>query len=534
MKSNIIKYIFSFIVIGLVVYSIYLLYGKKDDVQNDIETVGNINQEPQIITSLRLPIVSFDTMNPILSKNQNIQDIARLVYEPLLTIDENYKIQLCLAKEWTKVNDTSYVIKLKDNIKWQDGNMLTAKDVQFTIDRLKDENVSSIYAYNVQYVIGVEVIDDNTIRINLAGEVPFFEYNLTFPIMSYRYYENEDFVTTTKNNHPVGTGRFKVTLDNEDIVLKQNQNWWNKENDLAKLTEIHIMKYGNMGEVYNAFKIGSIDLLTTESLEIENYIGTIGYNEKQYRGRKLDYIAFNCSNRELANKEVRQAISYAIDKQNIISAIYANKYYISNFPLSEENYLYNAEKLTNEYNLEKAKSILEENGWQYKQRTWQKVKDYKTMRLKFNLVVNSSNSERVAVAENIKNSLESNLGITITIIKASDAQYKKYLESKNYDMILTGVYSGYSPDLSSYFGENNLANYANENVQALMQEIKNISDEKVLKEKYNALIDIYKDEIPYVYLYNNRESLVCSNNLRGDIKPNNYNLFYNIGSWFRQ
>lgn len=534
MKSNIIKYIFTVIVIILVIYAIYTLYGKKEDTQNELEIVETTNQEAEIITDIRVPVVNFDTINPILSKNQNIQNISRLIYEPLLNVDENYKIELCLAKEWTKVSDTSYVIKIKENIKWQDGNTLTAKDVQFTIDRLKDSNVSSIYAYNVQYVISVEVIDEYTIRINLSKEVPFFEYNLTFPIMSYKYFENEDFITTAKNEHPVGTGRFKVTIDNGNIILKQNQNWWNKEEDTTKLTQIQIIKYANMGEVYNAFKIGNIDLLTTESLETENYIGTIGYNIKEYRGRKLDYIAFNCEDNVLANKEVRQAISYAIDKQNIVSAIYSDKYYISNFPLDFGSYVYETEKVTYEYNIEKAKNILQENGWKFSNKTWQKVKDYRTLRLKFNLVVNASNTSRVAVAENIKNSLENNLGITINIIKATDSQYQKYLENKNYDMILTGVYSSYSPDVTTYFGDNNLANFNNENAIQLINEINDITDEKVLKEKYNSLIDIYKEEMPYIYLYYNKNSLICSPNLMGDIKPNSYNIFYNIGSWYRQ
>jgi len=505
---------------------------KKKRFGNDVQIVNTQQEHMEIITSIRLPIVNFDTINPILSKNQNVQDICRLVYEPLLNIDENYKIELCLAKEWSKVSDTSYLIKLKENIKWNDGKTLTAKDVQFTIDRLKDPNVSSIYSYNVQYVIGLEVIDDYTIRINLSQAVPFFEYNLTFPIMSHQYYENEDFATTSKNEHPVGTGRFKVALDNGNVMLKQNQNWWNKENESTKLTEIQLIKYANMGEVYNAFKIGNLDVVTTESLQIENYIGTIGYNVKECKGRELDYLAFNCNNEELANKEVRQAISYAIDKQNIVSAIYNDKYYISNFPLDYGSYVYEKDKVTFEYNVDKARNILQENGWQLKNKTWQKAQNYRTLRLKFNLVVNSSNEQRVLVAENIKNSLENNLGIKINIIKATDSQYQQYLQNKNYDMILTGVYSSYSPDVSNYFSQNNLANYNNQTAQQLIQEINNIADEKLLKEKYNNLIDIYKDEMPYVFLYYNRESLLYSTKLMGDLKPNSYNAFWGVGSWY--
>lgn len=531
MKSNIIKYIFAALVIGLVVYSTYLLYGKKTNIENNIETTV-VEDDTEIITNIRIPVVDFDTINPIISKNQSIQNISRLVYEPLLTIDENYKIELCLAKEWTKVNATSYIVKIKDNIKWQDGNKFTAKDIQFTIDRLKDGNVNSLYASNVQEVIGVEVIDDSTIRINLSKEVPFFEYNLTFPIMSYRYFENEDFVNTSKNNHPVGTGRFKVTIENQNIVLKQNQNWWNIKENPTKLTEIYITKYGNMGEVYKAFKIGNIDLLTTDNIDLENYIGTIGYNVKEYNGRKLDFIAFNCENDALT-KEVRQAISYAIDKQNIVSGIYKNKYKISNFVLDYGSYLYGENKVNYEYNIDKARQTLETNGWNYSQKAWRKTKDYKTLRLRFDLVVNSENAKRVEVAENIKNSLE-NLGIKINVIKANNSQYQRYLQNKNYDMLLTGIYTSYSPNLSTYFGADNLAKFTNSTMEGLINEVNNITDEKVLKEKYNQIIQIYNEEMPYVYLYNSNCSFVYSAKLMGEIKPNSFNIYEGIGSWYRQ
>lgn len=531
MKSNIIKYIFAVVVIGLVVYSAYILYGKKDNQEKRIEPT-EVEDDTEIITNIRVPVVNFDTINPILSRNQSIQNMSRLIYEPLLNIDENYKIELCLAKECSKVSPTSYIVKVKDNIKWQDGNMLTAKDIQFTIDRLKEGNVESLYASNVQEVIGVEVIDDSTIKINLVKEVPFFEYNLTFPIMSYRYFENEDFVNTSKNNHPVGTGRFKVTLDNGNIVLKQNQNWWNIKDNPTKLTEIYITKFGNMGEVYNAFKIGNIDLITTENFEVENYIGTIGYNVKEYNGRKLDFIAFNCE-KETLTQEVRKAICYAIDKQNIVSGIYKDKYKISNYVLDYGSYLYGENKVNYEYNIDKAKQVLESNGWNYSQKAWRKTKDYKTLKLRFDLVVNSENAKRVEVAQNIKNSLE-NLGIKINIIKTNSSQYKKYLENKNYDIILTGTYTSYSPDLSTYFGTDNLAKFANSNMESLIKEVNNITDEKVLKEKYNQIVQIYNEEMPYIYLYNSNCSFIYSAKLMGEINPNSFNIYEGIGSWYRQ
>lgn len=532
MKSNIIKYIFIIIVVVLIGCASYLIYGQKNEEPNK-SVIEETEEETKIITNIRAPIISFDTINPILSKNQNIQDISRLIYEPLLDITSDNKIAMCLAKEWTKQSNTSYVIKLKENIKWHDGNELVAKDVQFTIDRLKEIGANSIYAYNVEKVISVEVIDKNTIKINLNEEVPFFEYNLTFPIMSHYYYENEDFVNTEKNNKPVGTGRFKVSENSAKITLKKNDNWWKYEAEETKLEEIQLIKYQSMGEVYNAIKTGNIDLFTTKTTSLEEYIGTIGYNKKEYYGRNLDYIAFNCEENVLSNVEVRKAISYLINKENIVAGIYKGAYYKANFPLEFGSYLYEDKKVSYETNEERARSILGQAGWMYNKKIWQRVKDYRTQKLRFDLVVNSSNEARVQVAENIKQTLVE-FGIDINIRKVSDSQYQNYLQNKNYDMILTGVYSGLSPDLSPYFGENNIANFNNKEVRSLINDVKNIQDEKVLKEKYSRIVEIYEEEMPYVFLYYSKNTLVYRPNLVGELNPNRYNVYEGIGTWYRQ
>lgn len=531
MKSNIFKYVFTLVVICLVIYAIYLIYSEDNNKEQEI-LKQETTQETLIITNIRVPVVSFDTINPILSKNQNIQDLSRLVFEPLLNITKDNKVELCLAKEWTKQSDTSYVVKLKENIKWHNGDTLTAKDVQFTIDKLKDPAVSSIYTYNVEKVIGVEVIDDSTIKINLSEEVPFFEYNLTFPIMSYKYFENEDFVNSSKNNNPVGTGMFKISNVNGNIVLKRNENWWNFESEETKLEQIQIIKYDTMGEVYNAFKIGNIDLFTTKTTYLEEYIGTIGYNKKEYFGRSLDYISFNCGENVLANVEIRKAINSLINKQNIVDGIYKG-YYIANFPLEYGSYLYEDKKVSYEYNVETARNILGQAGWEYKNKAWRRTQNYRTQKLRFDLVVCSDNEARVQVAENIKQML-TDFGIQINVKKVSQEAYQKYLQNKNYDMILTGVNRGISPDLSYYFAQNNSSNFYNEEMNQLLNEVKNIRDENILKEKYKRIIEIYEEQMPYVFLYYNKNTLVYSTGLVGEFNPNMYNIYEGIGTWYRR
>lgn len=531
MKTNFIKYIFILVVIILIGFAVYTIYKEEDIPQNQIPA-ENIEQEVAVATDLRLAIVGFDTMNPILSNNKNVQDISRLIFESLLTVDENYKLKLCLAKEWSRTGDTSYIIRLRDDVKWQDGSKLTAKDVQFTIDRLKD--TPSIYSYNVQHVIGVEIIDEYTLKINLDQKIPFFEYNLTFPILSNNFYLDQDFVNTDKNKTPVATGMYKITSnEGSTITLKKNKNWWGLSEKDAKIETIIINLYNSMGEAYNSFKIGNIDLITTQSINIEDYIGTIGFNKKEYKGREYDFLAINCANNLLSREEVRKAISFSIDKNSIISNVYNGKYYNCNFPLDFDTWIYEEDSSSSGYNLEQAKQVLIDNGWEYKYNYWQKYENYKTIRLSFNLLVNSENSQRVSVAEIIKSNLES-LGIRIKIISVPAKQFNNYLESRNYDLILTGTNVSIGPDLSTYFGNNNLANYQNEEVTSIINDLPNISDENMLKQKYKRLSEIYKTEVPYISLYFNRGTVAYSSNLIGELSPNNYNIFYNIDKWYRQ
>lgn len=471
-------------------------------------------------------------MNPLLSNNRNVQEISRLLYEPLLTLGENYELQPNLAKEWSKTGDTSYILKLRDDVKWQDGSKVTANDVQFTIDRLKD--TPSIYSYQVIHVIGVDVIDEYTIRINLDTVVPFFEYNLIFPILSKNNYLNQDFTNAELNKMPWSNSMYKiVSNEGSTITLKKNENYWNKAQKDAKIETIIINLYSSMGEAYNSFKLGNVDIISTQNLNVEEYIGTMGYQKKEYKGREFDFIAMNCTDSLLSRSEVRKAVSYAIDKSGVMSSVYGGKYYMAEFPLDYGNWSYTSNNSSIGYNPDQAKQVLMDQGWQYKYGTWQKVENYRTIRLNLEMVVNSENASQVAASEIIKSNLE-NIGIKLKLIKVTAKQYTNYLTNKNYMMILTGINIGMSPDLSTYLGDNNLANYHTQEVTTLMSELNNITNNnEAVKEKITQLAEIYKNEIPYISLYFNKNTVLYSNNLMGEIKPNNYSLFYGIENWYR-
>ena len=521
MKGNFVKYIFILFIIVIVVAVIY----KSNESENvQIEEPTTSQTEEEIVKEITLGVAEFDTMNPILSQNKHVQEISRIIFEPLLELDKEYKLQKCLAKDWAKTSENTYLVKIRNDVKWSDGSQFVVEDVIFTIEKIKQ--VSSIYSSNVQNIASVEKVDEDTIKITLNQEVPFFEYNLIFPIMSRTYYEGQDFSSTDKNSAPIGTGKYKIIQSiSNAIILNKNEHYTREDLSLEKIT---ISKYDTLGELYNAFKLGKIDVITTTNIGIENYIGTIGFNKQEVTGREFDFLALNTQNAVLANAEVRNAISYAINRENIVASLYNSKYKVTDYPLDYGNWLA-GESENISYNPDFAKQILEQNGWVFKYNKWQKTQNYYTRTLSFKIVVQASNQARITVAEMIKADLEA-IGMKVTIVKANDNQYQYYLKNKNYDSIITGTTSSLSPNLATYFSA---SNFSNDELNTLMNEVKNITKEDLLKEKYTRIRQIFNEQKPYIGLYSSYYSVASSWALIGNITPNWYNIFIDIDNWYK-
>ncbi len=533
MGKNLFRYIFILFVIILIIIAVYYL--KKDNKTEDNNNIDNAEAAQTMLTDLRLAIVSLDTMNPILSHNQNVQDISKLICEPLFNITENYKLEPCLATEWAKSDEKTYLVKLRDNVYWQDGTKFTVEDVKFTIDQIKDGDNESLYAYNLSNVIEIEMIDELTLKIILDKAEPFFEYELTFPILSKNFYNDEDFRETEKNRYPLGTGMYKFTaIDDGKMELSKNENWWNIGNKNARIEKIIVNLYDSMGEVYNDFRLGNIDVVTTNTLIVENYIGTIGFNKIDCRGREYNYLVLNCKNKFLKDSDVRSAINYAIDTQSIINSVFYGRYYDAKFPLDYGSFAYTVID-TDMYDREKAEKIMKDDGWELKNKVWQKKIGGYIQQLSLNLVVCTEDENWVKAAEMIKRQLE-DFGIKIEIIEVSEKTYNRYLDSKsNYDLIITGTYNSNKPDLDNFLGKGNPSNFVDdEDIGDSLEEAKNITDYNLLHEKYAKLIEEYMEEYPFIGLYRNKNTVVYTPSLRGNISPNNYFVYYNIDTWYRQ
>ncbi|MCF0124432.1 MAG: hypothetical protein HUJ68_01515, partial [Clostridia bacterium] len=282
----------------------------------------------------------------------------------------------------------------------------------------------------------------------------------------------------------------------------------------------------------SAYKMGAIDLVATGNGNLQEYIGTIGYSSKEMKGRTHTFLALNNSNYFLGKQEVRKAISYSLDKNNLVATVFGDKGYTSSFPLDYGSWLCQEQDASSGYNPEHAGEILIEAGWTLRSGVWQKIENYKTQKLALNLLVKANDQTKVLVAENIKNQL-ANQGIIINIIQAQEQQYNEMINARNYDIALCSMIMAPSPNMETYFGEGNLSNYINMEVNTILEETKNTTDRNIILEKYKRLIEIYKTDMPYISLYNNKYIVAYNSALVGEITPNWFYQFYGIEGWYK-
>ena len=518
--SNFIKIIFVILIIGIVVFLSVLLINSKDSgIEN--KTVISNDEDDEIQSDLRIAMADLDTLNPILSTNRNVYEFTKVIYEPLVSLDANYRKEYALAEKIEKRNETQYVVYLKD-AKWHDGTKVKSEDFHFTIKMI--QNNASIYKENIENIASIKTINDESFIITLKSPVKYFEYLLTFPVM--KKIDEKNF--QDKNKIPIGSGLFKLKeVKNNTISYEVFEEYRDKEVlENSKFKELYIYRYKTIGEVYNAFKSGNIDIINSLNDKYIDQIGTYGYIDVEYKYRDFHFLAFNTKK---VDKNIRKAVSLVIDKEKLSKELGKGIVY-SAFPTDFAHWTYPQPfKLDN--NLEEAKKILQDNNYELKDGKWTDKKTKKT--LKYSILVNSSNKVQSSIASKIAASLNK-FGIETVITKQGKDTYYSVVQKRNYDMAIIGRRNDFTPSLDMYFANGNYFNYNNKELIALLEEAENINDEKEFLEIYNKVYNIYLEDLPFIGIGRNTRRLITSLGLHMETVPNSYNILQKIEKWYRK
>lgn len=278
-------------------------------------------------TTLRLGWSSEpDTMNPLTSYSSEALEVLSLIYDGLLGYDSKLGTGYELAQSFEYTDDgLGIVYHLRPNVTWHDGQPFTSADVKFTYDLIHDESLGA-YSQWLTDMTSVDTPDDQTVVVNFS-KPQAFNPGLTIPILPEHIWSgmSVDEIQKFANDTPVGTGPFTFVewKVGESLTLQRNPDWWG---NAPAAQRVVFVLYGNEDVMAQALEAGEVDILTEVPPTIwDGLQGVQDVKAVSLPSFSFHHIGFNVStdpnsrgNPLLLDRTIRQALSYAVDRNQLV------------------------------------------------------------------------------------------------------------------------------------------------------------------------------------------------------------------------
>ena len=532
------------------------LQGKKqiDEEYSSEEKYDVLDKGPVKGGLVRLFTTPIDTLNPVLTNNAYVQDFLNLVFEGLYVLDETQKVKPLLVENSSLSPDKlTLTLYLRKDVKWHDKMPFKAEDVVFTINTILDAKNGSIYSENVRMIQSVSALDSSTVQIILKQPFAFIKEQLTFPIIPAHYFLNEKISDKTmqRNMAPIGTGPYSFVAYNakSGVKLKANDDWWGSKLQASDsflssmsaiegpyIPNIEVKVYSDINQANNAFQARDIDVLPADYGEFRKYIGRQDISMKRYTGRKFEFLALNNKKGILADKRLRQAINYCLDKNQLVDSVASGIAIPSEIPITPGSWIYGLQQYERKADLKKSAELMKESGY-ILDKNGKYVSKSTRRPLTLSILVNDDNILRLNAATEIAAQL-SKFGITVEVKRVPYDDLQKSISTKTYDMAMLGYSISSVPDLSFAYSSAqiqtglNAAGYSNPQADSYLNLILTESGTELQKSYYTNLLGIIKDDTPFVGLFFLYDSVMYSKNLRGAMNPYTWKVYNNAAQWY--
>lgn len=470
-------------------------------------------------------------INPVNASSEVDQDLATILFSNLLQLMDSYKISAD-GKIW--------IISLKKDLFWDDGQKLTADDVVFTIQTIQDPSAHSPI-YNDWRDILAERLDENEIRLTLKTSYAFFIDNLKElrPIPKHIFADIPitNFRLSNYNLEPVGSGPYKyLSFEKEKngFITKYkfeiNPKFYGEK---PYIENLNLKFFNNIDDLINSLNEGStmaaggFDADTIQKIKRDTHNFQI--NIPRYYA-----LFFNLSDASplIKNKDIRWALSLAVDKNKIINSALHNGAMIINGPIFPglEGYNQNYYK-RDTFNLEEAEKTLV-------------AADLKTPPADgpaIDLIV-----PRISFLTDTANIIKENweqLGLKINLIVVDPSEaINQYIKTRNYSAIIFGNILKSNSDIYSFWHSNerfypglNLSLYNNKEVDSLLESIQKESSPPIRQKKLLSLQQKITSDQPAIFLFSPSYYYVTTKQLNG-FKPSFLasanDRFSEINKWY--
>jgi len=493
---------------------------------------GNGSKEYKTSDQLYFYMDSVKSLNPVISTDEDIYHISKLIYESLFVQDDTMTPQPLLAEKYEfDRQNRSVTLKLRSGVTWQDGKDFTADDVKFTIEAFQAAGSSSLYDRQISAIEGSSVKSDDEIVIYFKDKNNMALDLLTFPILPKHKFSSADSVKSIKDDFkPVGTGpyRYEKYDDTSYLKLEPYDDYYGEKakNDI---TFSIIRGEKNLNKLVES---SNLSLLFSKDPERETKITKKGIKTVNFPANEVEYIGFNMKGAGTSKKRVRKAIAYAVDSKSIISECYYNSGMLNDNIYYPDYLGVNSEKDAYSYNENKAAVLLRKAG--YKDRDGDGyLESAKGVKLTVNILVDSDNASRVSAAEYIKDSLD-NLRIDTYIIKGDWNSYESKLKAGNYDIFLGGLKFADDVDMSvllSGDGKDNFTGYSSAAMDRLLLKMRSGLSSEELRTTYKKIKKLSSDDLPYYCMLYRTYGAIRSPSLRGEVDPVFNDYYYGCEKW---
>ena len=477
---------------------------------------------------------------PFLADDTASSGISSLVFNGLTKLDKNLNVAGDLAESW-EVSEGGLVITfhLRKNVRWHDNYPFTAEDVEFTYQALLDPKNGCPYTASYSDIEKVEVIDTHTVRFTYKRPYAPALHKLGMGIIPKHILAGQDIRTSPFRRNPIGTGPYKFNKWKTDqyIIMDSNTGYFEHQPYIDR----HVSRIiPNQAIQFLELSSGAVDSMGLTPYQYKHRAVTKRFRENfntyKYLSHAYTYIGYNLEDPLFKDVRVRQALSYAVNKEEIIDGVLLGLGEVCTGPFLKGTRWYSDDAGGYGYDINKAKALLGEAGWFDKNGDGILEKD--GIDFKFKLITNQGNKMRQDIATLVQRQLSS-LGIKIEIQTIAWAAFlNEFIDKKRFQAVILGWTIPQDPDCfnvwhseSAKEGGLNFVSYKNDEVDRLIVEGRAIFDEEKRERIYKKIHELIARDAPYTFLYFPYSTPAVSKRFRG-IEPAPAGIGYNFIDWY--
>lgn len=475
---------------------------------------------------------------PAMAADSASHNVTQYIYNGLVKYDKDINLVGDLAERW-EISDNNTVITfyLKKGVKWHDGVEFTADDVKFTYEFMISDDTPTVYDSDFRTIESVEVIDKYTVKVKYKEAYATSLGSWGIWMMPSHALKGKPSQSPLQRK-PIGTGPYILESwkSNQSIILTSFHDYFEGR---PKIEKIFIRTIPDQTTQFLELLNGSIDIMgitsKQEALDTKTPMYQNNYNTYSYLDFSYTYIGYNLRRAPFNNKKLRQALTYAIDKQTIIDGLLYGKGYAAEGPYQPNSIWYNKNLVPKKYDLEKAKSLLSEAG--FKDNDGDGYIDYNGKKLTIELMINQGNDIRAKIAELVQESW-AKIGIDVSIRILEWSTMLNATRKGEFDAVVLGWSTPMDPDQYDIWAtercnENgqNFICFRNEEVDILLTEAKKEFNFEKRKAYYDRFQEILSDEQPYTFLYFPYTHIALSKRFE-NVKPERAGITYNFIDWY--